>query len=151
MLLPQPIPTNDNHFALSNHSNCLIDITACFIAIHVNPIIRHCKARFSNSLFVPELQWLINWCCTNGIYFRWIFFIPNNQKINNCSQATCRQLNNPTISPNPPPLISKCWGAGKCVELLNNAADTPNYSTSKIYNISHDLLWCGPSNILRSP
>ena len=25
--------------------------------------------------------------------------------------------------------------------IINNAVDTPNYSTSKIYNISHDLLW----------
>ena len=40
-LLPQPIPTNDDHAALSNQCNCLIDTTACFIAIHVTPIIRH--------------------------------------------------------------------------------------------------------------
>ena len=149
MLLPQPIPTNDDHFALSNHCNCLIDTTACFIAIHVTPIIRHYKARSSNRLFVPELQWnvlllllsrlpisdatnsLINQSCANHFNFRWIFFIPNNQNINNFSQITCRQLGNATISPNPPPLISKCWGTGKCVELSNNTVDTPNYSTSK--------------------
>ena len=32
------------------------------------------------------------------------------------------------------------------VQIISNVTDTPNYSTLKIYNISHDL-WCGPSTI----
>jgi hypothetical protein len=53
-------------------------------------------------------------------------------------------------SPQPSTTHTQTFGLILMRRIIDNATDTPNYSTSKIYNISHDL-WCGPSTILWLP